>query len=265
MTARARHSYLCGMLTAFALSLSGCLPLSTEPAPTATPMPATHTPTFPFPTLIPTATLTPPPSPTPTPDPLSGIGEVIFEDSFERDLGWVLQIFGSGGAGVLDGAYSLSARQVYTQILGYSPADITADAYLQVSARPLLCSPDDEYGLAFRTNPLGEYYRFTLNCQGAARLSRITTEGEFVLFSNIRSDSVFPGLLIDNVLAVRMKGEDFTLYINGSEVARVSDTVLRSGGSGLFIRTRQGGQTTVQFDDFILWSLVANTSATATP
>ncbi len=265
MTAWARHPYRRRILTAIALFLSGCIPLSTQPAPTPTLLPATRTPTFPFPTLIPTTTLTPLPSPSPTADPLSGLGEVIYEDGFERDLGWEPQIFGSGGAGLLEGAYSLSARQPFSQILGFSPAAITADAYLQVSARPILCSPDDEYGLIFRTNPLGEYYRFTLNCQGAARLSRITTEGEFVIFTDPQPDSVFPGLLIDNVLAVRMRGKDFTLYVNGSEIARVSDGLLTSGGSGLYIRTRQGGQTTVQFDDYMLWGLSENNSENVTP
>ncbi len=254
-------------LLGFALLLSGCVSLSSQPIPTTSPFPATSTPTFLFPTLIPTATLTPAPSPSAASDPLTSLGEVIFEDEFDLDRGWQIQIFGSGGAGLLDGAYSLSARQPFTRVVGYSPAGMSANGYLEVTALPILCSSDDEYGLVFRTNPRGEYYRYTLNCIGEARLSRISTEGEFVILSDIRPDSVFPGLLIGNRLAVRMEGEDFKLFVNGSEIAHARDAVLGSGGFGVFIRTRQGGQTTVQFDEFILWSLRSSSTVlgTSTP
>lgn len=261
----ARLSY-CGLL-GLALLLGGCISLSPPAISTSSPIPATSTPTFAFPTLIPTATQTPPPTASPTSDPRIGLGRVVFFDDFDHDLGWQFQIFGSGGAGLLDGAYSLSARQSFTRVIGYSPAEISANGYLEVTVLPILCSNDDEYGLVFRTNPSGEYYRFTLSCAGLARLSRISPAGELVLLADTRPDSVFPGPLVSNTLAVRMEGEILTLFVNGSEIARTRDTVLGSGGLGVFIRTRQGGQATVQFDDFTLWDLAAgsNPLSTSTP
>jgi hypothetical protein len=64
-----------------------------------------------------------------------------------------------------------------------------------------------------------------------------------------------------------LEGEIFTLFVNGSEVARARDTILGSGGFGVFIRTRQGDQTTVQFDEFSLSSLRASSivRGTSTP
>jgi hypothetical protein len=232
--------------------LAACLSRSPAPTPLPSATPPAPTPTFDFPTLVPTATLTPPPAPTPTADVLSGLGSALFLDTFSIDRGWQVQIFGAGGAGLLDGKYSLAVREPFSIILASSPAEAAQNGYLEVTARALLCSKDDEYGLIFRTNGQGEYYRFSLNCSGEARLSRITVDGEHVLIPNTPINSVFPGLLVDNRLAVLFQGDIFRFFINDSEVLSARDRVLTVGGTGLFARTRQSGQTTVLFDDFSL-------------
>ncbi|MFN2147550.1 MAG: hypothetical protein ACK2T2_04105 [Anaerolineales bacterium] len=231
--------------------------------PTETLPPAT--PTFVFPTLIPTTTYTPPPSPTATADIMSGLGPALFRDTFSVDRGWKVTIFGAGGAGLLDGRYSLSVRETFSILVALSPAEAIQNGYLEVTARAVLCSSDDEYGLIFRANGQGEYYRFSLNCSGEARLSRITIDGEHVLIPNTPINFVFPGLLVDNRLAVLFEGEFFRFFINGSEVFSARDRVLSTGGSGLFVRTRQSGQNTASFDDFILRPLNAPSTATASP
>jgi hypothetical protein len=235
-----------------AIMLGSCLPRAAVPTPIPSSTPPTPTATFVFPTLMPTATLTPPPSPTPTADIMSGLGPPSFYDDFSSARGWQVRIFGAGGAGLLDGRYSLSVREPFSIIIADSPADPLQDGYLEVVARTVLCSQDDEYGLVFRSNGQGEYYRFSLNCAGEARLSRITVDGEHVLIPNTPINFVFPGLLVDNRLGVLLEGDTFRFFVNGSEVLSAHDTVLPLGGTGLFVRTRQSGQTTALFDDFTL-------------
>ncbi|MEJ2011563.1 MAG: hypothetical protein P8X64_04980 [Anaerolineales bacterium] len=235
-----------------AFLLGSCLSRAAIPTPILTSTPPAPTATFDFPTLIPTATLTPPPSPTPTADIMSGLGPLSFYDDFSSDRGWQVKIFGSGGAGLLDGRYSLSVREPFSIVIADSPAEPMQNGYLEVVARTVLCSQDDEYGLVFRSNGQGEYYRFSLNCAGEARLSRITVDGEHVLIPNTPVNFVFPGLLVDNRLGVLLEGETFRFFVNGSEVLSARDRVLPLGGTGLFVRTRQSGQTTALFDDFTL-------------
>jgi hypothetical protein len=247
------------------LLLASCLASSPPPLPSPSATPPAATPTFDFPTLVPSVTFTPPPSPTATVDIMAGLGSAIFDDNFSSDRGWQFQIFGAGGAGLIDGRYSLSVREPFSIAIASSPADWTQNGYLEVAAQAVLCSGDDEYGLVFRANGQGEYYRFSLNCTGEARLSRITVDGDHVLIPNTTTNSVFPGLLVDNHLGVLFEGENFKLFINGSEVLSAHDRVLQTGGTGLFVRTRQSGQTTALFDEFILRPSSPAPTATAAP
>ena len=196
---------------------------------------------------------------------MAGLGSAVFDDAFSIDRGWQFQIFGAGGAGLIDGRYSLSVREPFSIIIASSPAEWIQNGYLEVTARAVLCSGDDEYGLVFRANGQGEYYRYSLNCMGEARLSRITVDGEHVLIPNTATNSVFPGLLVDNRMGVLFEGENIKLFINGSEVLSAHDQVLQSGGTGLFVRTRQSGQTTALFDDFTLRPSRPAPAATAAP
>jgi len=231
--------------------LGACVNQPAAPTPTPSAAPSL-TPTVNFPTLVPSATLTPPPSPTPTADLLSGLGPPLYEDDFNNDRGWQVLVFGAGGAGVLDGRYSLSVREPFSLTIAGSPAVAVQNGYLEVTAQAVLCSGEDEYGLTFRSNAQGEYYRFALNCTGEARFSRVMADGEHVILPNTPVNFVFPGSLSDNQLAVLFEGDSFHFLINGSEVFAARDRLLPAGGSGLFVRTRQAGQTTVLFDNFTL-------------
>lgn len=250
-TRNARHLLAPLAVVLLPVLLGACL--NQPAAPTATPSAAPSlTPTVNFPTLIPSATLTPPPSPTPTADLLSGLGPPLYEDDFSTDRGWQVLVFGAGGAGVLDGRYSLSVREPFSLTIASSPAVAVQNGYLEVTAQAVLCSGEDEYGIAFRSNTQGEYYRFALNCAGEARFSRVMADGEHVILPNTPVNVVFPGSLSDNQLAVLFDGDSFHFFINGSEVFAARDRLLPAGGSGLFVRTRRAGQTTVLFDDFTL-------------
>ena len=252
-------------ITACALLLSSCV--STKPAPTHTPIPTLPalTPTVFFPTLVPTPTFTPEPIPSPTPDITSGLGTLIFHDDFSQDQGWIPLHSNLGGSSLYNGRFSLSVRQANAFFTAMSPVKEFTDGYLEVVVQAVLCMDDDEFGLMFRVDPSGGHYRFTLTCQGEARVTRVSEGSETAVIPKTITNALIPGLLVDNRLGVIAEGDRFRFFINGEQVFTARDLGLRWGGLGLIVRSRRGGQTTVSFDNFIVRTLLPTPTPTHTP
>jgi len=212
--------------------------------------------------MAPTATFTPEPGSTATPDLQSRLGAVLFQDDFDRDLGWELRQSDLGGSCLVNGRLSLAVHQPNTFYFLRSPAPTTSDFLLKVSVRSELCSDSDEFGVMYRVNTVNEHYRFALTCDGSARVSRILEEGEIALVPITQTYAIFPGILVDNHISVWASGNNFRFYINDMEVFSVRDSALQTGDLAFFVRSRRGGQTTVSFDNLTLHSLLLTPTPT---
>jgi hypothetical protein len=248
------------LVTAFVLS--GCVSTAPLSTPTPTQEVPTVTPTFIIPTLVPSATFTPEPEPSPTPDLQIGLGDLIFEDSFDSNLGWDIGQSEIGGASLVEERLSLAVRRSNSFYFIESPVPTTTDFFLEVTVRTELCSESDEFGVMFRYRAMGEHYRFALTCDGSARVSRVLAEGEIVLVPLTQTYAIFPGLLADNRIAIWASGNHFRFFINDLEVFSASDRVLPSGKLTFFVRSRRSSQTTVSFDDFIVRALLPTPTPT---
>ncbi len=231
--------------------------MEAPPPPSPVPPSITPSPTISFPTLIPTATITPEPSPTPTPDIIAGLAGLLLQDKFDQDRGWESPQVDYGGSGIVDGRFSLAVRQPSIFLIAIEPSLLVGDFLFEVSVRSDLCTLDDEYGILFRINPDSEHYRFTLTCDGEARVSRTFGGSEAALIPKTRTNAVFDGLLVENRLGVLAVGEDLRFFINGIEVFSVRDTTSSVGKLGFIVRSRRGGQTTASFDDLAVYALLS--------
>jgi hypothetical protein len=263
--------YLLAVLSIATLSLCSC---AITPAPitsTPSPRPPTITPTFSFPTLLPTHTFTPEPIATATRDLLIGLGDIIYTDNFHSNQGWELGQTEVGGASIVEERLSLAVRRPGSFFFLQSPVSDLSDFFLEVSVRPELCSENDEFGVMYRVNQLVEHYRFTLTCDGAARVSRVLEGGEVALVPRTETYAVLPGMMVENRIAVSVLDDSFQFYINDEEVFSTRDRILTEGGIALFVRSRRSGQTTVSYDDFILYEMLvsptpdASVSPTSSP
>lgn len=253
------------LLSLVCLMLWGCVSLQTPAPSNSTPAQATPSPTFDFPTLIPTTTLTSAPTSSPTPPPVLGIGDLLYYANFESSQSWDLRATDRGGSSIYDGQLNLAVRQQNSFFFIRVPAPEQDDFYFEVNLRSDVCEDGDEYGIMFRLGPLYNHYRFSLTCEGLARVSRILDDQEVVLIPPTETYAVFPGLRIENHLAVWASGTQFRFFINDQEVFSIQDKELEAGGFGLFVRSRRSQQTTVSFDDVALHALQPPPTATVNP
>jgi hypothetical protein len=196
---------------------------------------------------------------------LSGLAEVLYSDSFGIQRDWRIPSTAVGGVGWIDGRLSISVRRPNTTYAITRDEPIVNDFFMEAKARAELCSQDDEYGILFRADSEGGFYRFTLTCDGEARVTRTFNGTEAVLIPKTLTNTVIPGLLVDNRLGVLAEQEVLRFFINGEEVFSLRDRTSYAGRIGMVVRSRQGGQTTASFDELIVRALVPTATPTVSP
>lgn len=261
-TGAALHMILLGV---FLPVLHGCAPVPADSRVKTPDAPATPTATFPIPTSMPTRTPSPEPTTTPEVDFGELTGSLLFEDSFETERGWQLGSTNIGGASLVAGRYSLAVREPYATFVTQAPVEEIDDFVLMVKLRLEVCGEGDEYGVMFRMNRAREHFRFALNCEGAARVSRFLETGEAPLLPITQTYATLPGTLVDNRLTIIADGPNLRFFINDIEVFSTRDEALKSGTFGLFVRSRKSGQTSVSFDDFAIYALQSEPTPSVTP
>ena len=259
---------LTSMPTATVPAVSPTVPLPTlvfTDTPTAAP---TATSTV---TLSPTAVLTPtsPVVPigvatsTPKPpagDPAATLGTPTWIDDMNNDTYWPTGANDFTDVEFKDGYMLLSALTTqYGWRMATHPS--VTDFYLEMSAQPETCSYKESYGLIFRVpdirNP-NQGYLFGVTCDGSAFLrlwdGTVSPNGLMTsLFPDTPSTAIQSGAGKINRLGVLAKGNQISLYINGTLVKEITDSKFASGYLGLFARADQNPPFAVRVNQVRLW------------
>jgi hypothetical protein len=188
----------------------------------------------------------------------------LFQDEFDRNNGWGVGEDSLGGTSLADGKLVLSVRNPKTYRYALSPAPQLTDFYAEVVVRPLICNPDDEFGLMFRFDPNGNHFRLSLACNGSVRVVRVLGGQSFNMIPPTETYEVIPGPLVENRIGVLAVGADFYLFINGVEVLRMRNAEIPVGTVGFFVHAESSGQTTVAFDHLSVRAVEATPTPTST-
>lgn len=241
------------------LALTACAPPASPPTPPA----ATRTPTPPpsaTPTVVwfpPTPTYTPFPTPeiTPTSELRPGVGALLLADDFSDPSEWTLPATAAGRASIRDHALTIALVEPRTFLLSPREGPVLEDFYAEITAETSLCMGMDEYGLAVRLSGGVDYYRYSLSCDGQARLDRIHSGSAGALqpwtFEGGAPVSA-PGRVR---LAVWARGEEMRFFANDQFQFAVRDPLIPQGTLGVFARAAGDSAVTVSFSDLEVRSL----------
>jgi hypothetical protein len=243
---------LCGLL---GLAAAACLPIQAPLAhlPTDTPLPPTQTPTATIVWFPPTPTTTPLPTTTlpitPTLDTRPVHGELLFEDQFSGDSQWSTGRTGSGTITLGNSELTLAVSRAGGSLTSLRSGTRLGNFYVEITASPTICRGGDEYGLLLRTSPGGDFYRFSLTCDGQTRLDKFFQGKASSPQGLTLSGSVPRGAPSVSRLAVLANDKELHFYINGDFLFSVRDPSLVSGGLGVFARSDGDNPVTVNFSD----------------
>jgi hypothetical protein len=136
------------------------------------------------------------------------------------------------------------------------------DAYIEMTFDNQDCSGEDAYGIIFRgpQHQAGESYGYVVSftCNGklwAFRLDGIDPWEAETLIDEGQNSAINSGPDEQNVMGVRAEGDQFVIFANGSQVAKVQDDQFRQGRVGVFVRPAGTGAYTYRVMDFAYWLL----------
>lgn len=242
------------------LTTSGCVPAAAvpleSPDPTATPtIPASPTPTIVW--FPPTPTYTPRPTQaafTPTPEMLPEHGALILEDDFSSGDSWQLAESAAGNIAVGKNRLNIAINQTRLLLSTLRSTPEIGEFYLEVTARPNLCSGMDEYGVILRAASEADFLRFALSCNGQVRLDRITGGDASSPQPWTLSGVVPPGAPGVAQIAVWATAEEMRFFVNGQYQFSWNEPALLTGRLGMFARAAADSPVSVSFSDFRLYA-----------
>jgi hypothetical protein len=236
----------------FLVACSGLFPspLVTEtPGPTQTStattlwFPSTNTPTpFISPTVQPTEMYH------------SGVGSLLFADSFNKPADWDTSISDRASA-IID------RNRLLLSLGGQGPLSISSmrsqppllDFYAEATATISLCSGRDQYGMVFRAGQ--GFYRITLNCSGQVRLERGASGTITPLLLWLNSGDVPSGPPGDVKIGVWAMGSELRIYLNDHFQFSSSDPNPQAGRLGFYVFANSTQPVTVAFSDLSVYTV----------
>lgn len=238
------------------LVLSACLPTGNPlPLPTDTLTPTSSTtPTGTVVWFPPTATPTlfPTPVVTPTLDLRPEFGPIILTDDFSNGESWFFGTSNAGSVALGKNELTIAISEPRTYFYSVREQPALSDFYLEITASPTLCQEVDEYGLLLRWNSPGDFYRFSISCDGQVRLDRLVGGTATSPQPWMTSGVIPPGAPNTLRLAVWAFGKEMRFFVNDIHHFTTRDPMLSNGILGVFARSAGENAVTVSFSDLVV-------------
>lgn len=181
---------------------------------------------------------------------------VLYQDSFGPDSRdrWELEGDQQGRTTLVNDQLLIEVDG--TDVVQYATlaADRFDDFVLQVDVTQLAGSPRSTYGVLFRMQEEGGFYRFAISPSGYFIVELRQPGGRRTVLTDgwTEAGSVNGGLNQLNRLQVTTSGSSLAFFINGVFLAEVSESTLGQGRIALDAGTFGQGGLRVAFDDLII-------------
>lgn len=128
-----------------------------------------------------------------------------------------------------------------------------ADFEIEVEARLEDGAESNSYGILFRFQDRKNFYRFDISGDGFFLFSKFINGEWITLVDWTESQYINTGINANNILKVSAFGPNISLWVNGQQLATVTDDSLEHGNFGFFAGTFGEPYAWVSFDNLKLW------------
>lgn len=140
-------------------------------------------------------------------------------------------------------------------------AHYVRDGFIEMTYNTEECSGEDAYGMIFRGPPhkAGVSYGYIvfLTCDGQFGMYRLDDADPWQVEDLVEvqsSSAIDSGSDLENVIGVRLNGDQFTIYANGIRVAQVEDDTFENGRLGVFVRSARPNIYTYRLQNLAFWT-----------
>lgn len=175
---------------------------------------------------------------------------VLLQDRFGNPSGdWGIESQAAFDRGYQDGEYFIEVYEP-NWLTWARPGERFDDVDVEADVRWVSGSRDGHFGLLCRYRPEDSFYYFAITDDGYYAILRVS-EGVSEVISG---DGFLPSPAIRtggeaNVLRAVCQGEQLTMFVNGEEVASVTDTAFLKGDVGLAVGSGPDGSIRAHFDN----------------
>ena len=182
--------------------------------------------------------------------------DVIFADAFVAGQtgAWVVEGDDAGRTAVLNEQLIITIEE--PNLLQYTTLSepIFADFVLEVDVTQLAGDLESSYGLLFRMQNPGQFYRFDITGSGLYVMERHNGDGTWTRFLDdwAESAAIKQGLATTNRLKVVAQGPLLSFYVNDQLLQQVNDGSFAAGQIALDAGTFGRGGLEVAFDNLVV-------------
>ena len=185
------------------------------------------------------------------------VSNILFQDDFsDTNSGWDRSNWESGITDYNNDAYQMLVKVPNYDIWANPGRSFDGDVRVEADATKVGGNADDDYGLICRYS--GEpsapnYYYFAISSDGFAVIGKMAA-GENAYISSEQmnpSDAINQGMAT-NRLRADCIGSNLTFYVNGIQVASVSDSSYTSGDVGFIAGTFDIPSAEFLFDNLVV-------------
>ena len=181
---------------------------------------------------------------------------MTFEDDFtDSSNAWLLGQNAKGTVAMGLNELTIAIIQPKAYLFSTRTEPLLGNFYAEITASPNLCSGLDEYGLLFRVRSIGDFYRYSISCDGQVRLDRVVGSTAGSPQPWLVSASVPRGAPSSTRLGVWAVGTDLRFFVNDEFQFAVSDSYHDSGNLGVFARSAGENAVSVSFSDLKVYQI----------
>ena len=182
--------------------------------------------------------------------------DVLLQETFAPGtLGeWVIEGDATGQTAVLDEQLVVRVEEPNVMQFATLATPTFTDFLLEVDARLLQGDTQSSFGVLFRMQDPGQFYRFEITGNGMYIVERRNGDGSWTRFINdwTATPAINQGLNATNRLKVEAIGRNITLFVNDIMVHQMSDNAYAGGSIALDAGTFVQPGTQVAFDNLIV-------------
>ena len=199
----------------------------------------------------------------PAPTPTTTTGGLPFEDDFsDPNSGWFVGIVQGGGG---EWTYEMGGYHAQVNKADWGIVSVNAvigelkDFALEVNAKSLSSTKKGEYGIIFRVQDivkLENLYLFKIDSNYGLYCIEKLSDGNWSFLKEWTNSSHIHKGTSTNLLKLVCKGAEITVYVNGDELATVTDDCFSQGNIGLAAAARAGSfsKADVLFDNLKIYA-----------
>jgi hypothetical protein len=117
--------------------------------------------------------------------------------------------------------------------LCYAPVGNISNGIVSVDVKQISGPITYFYGIVIRRTSRGNYYLFEIDSNGKWRFSKVVSSTFADVLPYVPNAAIHRGLNATNRLKVIMQGNNFTFFINGTQVGQATDSTFASGRCGV--------------------------------